>query len=141
MSSATLLLGMIASFSFDQTSKALALGLHPQPQRASYYRSFLRCRLNTRVTRGVLGGSGVMITLWWAEAAALLILVEFVPAFGGLLPTAALGLALGGAAGNLLDRVRRGGVVDFIDLGCWPLFNLADVAIVVGVVVAVLSVI
>jgi len=82
-----------------------------------------------------------MITLWWAEAAALLILVEFVPAFGGLLPTAALGLALGGAAGNLLDRVRRGGVVDFIDLGCWPLFNLADVAIVVGVVVAVLSVI
>jgi signal peptidase II len=47
-----------------------------------------------------------------------------------------LGAALGGAAGNLYDILRRRFVVDFIDLGWWPVFNLADVAIIVGVVLA-----
>ena len=45
-----------------------------------------------------------------------------------------LGLQLGGAVGNLIDRVRLGYVVDFIDVGSWPVFNLADSAIVVGLV-------
>jgi signal peptidase II len=45
----------------------------------------------------------------------------------------ALGLILGGAIGNLIDRVRLGYVVDFIDLRFWPVFNLADSAIVLGV--------
>jgi len=46
---------------------------------------------------------------------------------------AAAGLLLGGAIGNLLDRVRLGYVVDFIDLGWFPVFNLADSSIVLGV--------
>jgi signal peptidase II len=46
-----------------------------------------------------------------------------------------LGLLLGGAMGNLLDRFSRGYVVDFIDVGFWPVFNIADSAIVVGVAV------
>ena len=45
-----------------------------------------------------------------------------------------LGLQLGGAIGNLMDRLRLGYVVDFIDVGAWPVFNLADSAIVVGLV-------
>ena len=54
-----------------------------------------------------------------------------------------LGLVLGGAAGNLTDRLVRGPglageVVDFIDFQVWPVFNLADSAIVLGVVVLVL---
>jgi len=44
------------------------------------------------------------------------------------------GLLVGGALGNLADRVRQGSVTDFIDLPAWPTFNLADVAIVAGVV-------
>jgi signal peptidase II len=53
---------------------------------------------------------------------------------------AALGLVLGGALGNLTDRAIRGSgfggrVVDFIDLHVWPVFNLADSAIVVGAIV------
>jgi signal peptidase II len=56
----------------------------------------------------------------------------------------ALGLILGGALGNLTDRVVRGPhltghVVDFIDLHLWPIFNLADSAIVVGAVVLLIS--
>ena len=41
-------------------------------------------------------------------------------------------LLLGGALGNFLDRLRLGFVVDFIDVGFWPVFNVADSAIVVG---------
>ncbi|MGQ9458737.1 MAG: signal peptidase II [Anaerolineae bacterium] len=45
----------------------------------------------------------------------------------------ALGLMLGGAAGNLVDRLRIGHVVDFLDFKVWPVFNCADSALVVGV--------
>ncbi|MEO7501081.1 MAG: signal peptidase II [Gemmatimonadaceae bacterium] len=47
-----------------------------------------------------------------------------------------LGAALGGAAGNLYDILRRRFIVDFIDFGWWPVFNLADIAIVCGLVLA-----
>ncbi len=50
----------------------------------------------------------------------------------------ALGLQLGGAAGNLLDRLRLGFVTDFLDVGAWPVFNLADASIVTGLVLLAL---
>lgn len=49
-----------------------------------------------------------------------------------LLVNLALGLQLGGATGNLTDRLRFGYVVDFIDIRVWPVFNLADFSIVLG---------
>lgn len=42
-------------------------------------------------------------------------------------------LALAGAMGNLIDRIRLGAVIDFIDLTFWPIFNIADIAIVCGI--------
>jgi signal peptidase II len=47
----------------------------------------------------------------------------------------ASGCVLGGALGNFVDRVRLGYVVDFVDVGFWPVFNVADSAIVVGTAV------
>jgi signal peptidase II len=47
----------------------------------------------------------------------------------------AAGLVAGGAIGNLIDRIRAGQVTDYIEVGSWPPFNVADVAITVGVVV------
>jgi len=44
-----------------------------------------------------------------------------------------IALAIGGALGNLIDRVRFGQVVDFFDFRIWPVFNIADCAVVVGV--------
>lgn len=43
-----------------------------------------------------------------------------------------MGMVLGGAAGNLIDRLRLGVVIDFLDFRIWPVFNLADAAIVLG---------
>ncbi|HDH99536.1 MAG TPA: signal peptidase II, partial [Firmicutes bacterium] len=53
----------------------------------------------------------------------------------------ALALVLGGALGNILDRLRMGEVVDFLDVGIgthrWPVFNLADLAVTGGIVLLV----
>ena len=50
-----------------------------------------------------------------------------------VVPMWACSLILGGSVGNLLDRLRLGSVVDFIDLRVWPVFNVGDSAITVGV--------
>lgn len=57
---------------------------------------------------------------------------------GALVPPLAVGLILGGAVGNLLDRLTGGSVVDMIHLTWWPTFNLADVAICTGAVIVVI---
>ena len=46
----------------------------------------------------------------------------------------AMGLILGGAVGNLIDRVRVGGVIDFLDFRVWPVFNVADTCITLGAI-------
>ena len=53
-------------------------------------------------------------------------------AAGRVLVKTGLGLVIGGALGNLVDRLRFGMVVDFLDFRVWPVFNLADSAIVAG---------
>ncbi len=55
----------------------------------------------------------------------------------GMLP-GSLGLITGGALGNLVDRIRFGEVVDFFDFRIWPIFNVADTAIVLGAVLLAL---
>ncbi|MEW5921807.1 MAG: signal peptidase II [Bacillota bacterium] len=56
-----------------------------------------------------------------------------------LLLRCGLAVLLGGVVGNLYDRLQTGFVVDFLDLRFWPVFNLADVAIVVGVFMVVIG--
>lgn len=51
----------------------------------------------------------------------------------------ALALLAGGAVGNLIDRVRLGAVIDFIDLRVWPVFNLADIAVTTGAALLIVS--
>lgn len=64
--------------------------------------------------------------------AGLLYFYPRMPKGSRLLPLAA-GLQAGGAAGNVVDRVKTGYVVDFLDFRIWPVFNIADMAIVCGV--------
>jgi signal peptidase II len=50
-----------------------------------------------------------------------------------------LGMILGGAVSNGFDRLTQGYVVDFIDLHRWPVFNVADMSIVVGILLAIFT--
>lgn len=59
---------------------------------------------------------------------------------GHLLLRVGMGLQVGGAIGNVIDRVKTGYVVDFFDFRIWPVFNIADIAIVGGVSMIILSI-
>lgn len=85
-------------------------------------------------------GARVVLALTWAVAlAAAVFLHRETPWFQSLPAVAGLGAAFGGAFGNLVDILWRRRVTDFIDLGWWPVFNLADAAIVVGLAMAFLG--
>jgi signal peptidase II len=91
---------------------------------------------NDGVAFGFLAGGGVLLIAVGVIALAALLVFFATHARRPLawLPT---GLLIGGAAGNLLDRLRLGAVTDFIKLPHWPAFNVADAAITVGVVLLV----
>jgi signal peptidase II len=118
----------------DQGTKALATSLVSRGDRYEVLPclSFENVR-NEGVAFG-LGGdiSAVLIGATIVLQLGLLIFLASRDRSGWLiwLPAA---LLIGGALGNLADRVRDGAVTDFIDLPLWPTFNLADVAIVAGV--------
>jgi signal peptidase II len=92
---------------------------------------------NTGAAFGILQGQTLflMVTTFFGLAAILLYFL-YPPMEHGVLRLA-LGLQLGGAVGNLADRVRLGKVTDFIDVGPWPAFNVADSSIVVGVTIII----
>lgn len=74
---------------------------------------------------------GAMIALVLVVLGVFLALaLPYLRTGGGMAATV---LILGGALGNLVDRITRKAVVDYLDVHVWPVFNLADVAIVVGV--------
>lgn len=77
-----------------------------------------------------------MVVVWCTAAIAAVWLHDSGLYLRSHLAQAGVGCALGGAAGNLLDILRRRYVIDFIDLGWWPVFNLADIAIVGGLLFA-----
>ncbi|MBC7325302.1 MAG: signal peptidase II [Moorella sp. (in: Bacteria)] len=75
----------------------------------------------------------VFIGVTLLVAAIILVAYRFLPPDRALLRLS-LAMMLGGALGNLIDRLRFGYVVDFLDFRIWPVFNLADMAIVGGVI-------
>ncbi len=89
---------------------------------------------NSGAAFGILQGQTLFLVVTsLVGVAAILLYYVYPPLEHGLL-RAALGLQLGGAAGNLIDRVRFGEVTDFINFEFWPAFNVADASISIGVV-------
>ena len=135
----------LSIFLIDQVSKRLIQGsLRPGESipaipgvlRISYTR-------NDGGAFGIFGGQSGLLLIGSAVAVAVVLwmLLQGPPARSTAL---GCGLILGGAAGNLLDRLVAGDVVDFLDLEFWPLwqwpvFNAADIAIVLGVAVLFLA--
>ena len=118
----------------DQASKAVVL--RHLKEGASFPAWGRTLYLTVTHNRGSAFGllenrDALLLAIGGAVCLGALLLVLFRPDLRGcyLLP---LALIWGGSAGNLLDRLQRGAVVDFVDLRVWPVFNLADAAITVG---------
>ena len=89
---------------------------------------------NTGSAFGILQGQNTpLIFVSFIGIFVLVMIYRSQPRATNLLRTS-LALQIGGAFGNLLDRLRLGSVTDFIDVGAWPVFNLADASIVTGLI-------
>ena len=97
---------------------------------------------NSGAVFGIMKGSGAYFTVFSIVAAAVIVAVLVLVKGMSRRVQLGLGFILGGAIGNLIDRLRFGAVVDFIDIGVgerlrWPSFNVADLAITVGVIIII----
>ena len=95
---------------------------------------------NTGAAFGIFKDQSLTLTIVAFIGIIVILLIVFFlhsrwPFLDSLLVRAAIGLLLGGTVGNLIDRLRFGYVTDFIDIGIWPTFNIADSAITVGVII------
>lgn len=126
---------VVAVLALDQATKLLVTRSLTRGESVDVFFGLeLTNTRNTGVAFGALEGSGAIVGVLIA------VVLVFLIAFFALnsarrwlwLP---VGMLLGGAIGNLVDRVREGAVIDFIDPVAWPAFNVADMAIVAGVAV------
>jgi signal peptidase II len=139
----------LAVLILDQLSKFLILQNFQPGQSLPVIKNIFHISLvcNRGVAFGVFSRSAPAF-VWVPYIAALMaILIFYKKVFkrANLLPGAARTarisalLVLGGAAGNLIDRIRLGYVVDFLDFRIWPVFNLADSAITVGAALLIIQ--
>jgi signal peptidase II len=90
---------------------------------------------NTGAAFGILQEQNAFLVVTTLIGVVAILLYYWYPPFEHAAMTAAVGMLLGGAIGNLSDRLRLGKVTDFIDFPHYPAFNVADSSIVVGVAV------
>jgi lipoprotein signal peptidase len=118
----------------DQWSKRVVTRRVRNP--AAFPSRFLRPATNPkRISKGWMNGPALLV-LWGMALVSAIVLIRWGVWFQSSAARFGLASAFGGAGGNLLDMLRRRAVLDFIDFRWWPCFNIADVAIVGGLALA-----
>ena len=122
----------------DQATKAIVSSALAPGERVDLVLGFQLADVrNTGIAFGLLAdGQGVVIAVTAAALALILAYFALNPGRPGL--WVGVGLLVGGAVGNLADRVHADEVTDFLDPPLWPAFNVADIAIVTGILLIVL---
>lgn len=139
----------IAVVVIDQLSKAGVLGFfagHAFGERKMVTPFFdIVLIYNRGMSFGLFNGGGGLNALLFSLVAAAIVtvLIYWLSHVESPLLAVAIGLIIGGAIGNVIDRIRLGAVVDFLDFHVgnwhWPAFNVADSAICIGVAVMLLD--
>ncbi len=141
MTKAKLISVIAAAVVADQVTKATALSLLTQGTAVPVLPGFnLTLGFNEGASFGMMGGVMAGKPLLMAALTGALTLAFAVMAFRAQHPLERIGygLVVGGALGNIIDRLRQGAVTDFLDFYWrdwhWPTFNVADIAITLGAV-------
>lgn len=147
MRRALLLLAAVAAavLALDRWTKIWASTQLPYNQPVAVVDDFLRWTYtrNSGVAFGIGQGTGFPYYVFSLVAVVVILWMFLGGRAHGIVRQFALALILGGAVGNLWDRLRSGEVVDFIEIGFrgwhWPVFNVADSAVTVGVLLFALG--
>jgi signal peptidase II len=135
MSWLELLIAVAAVLAADQLSKRWVLA-EPRFAKALAPRALVSiCCITNRRATVALSETGILVA-WIACAALVLFVLDQEALSESPLFVAGIGMTLGGVTGNVIDLLWRRGIVDFIAFGSWTIFNVADVAIVGGLVLA-----
>jgi signal peptidase II len=131
----------IAVFGIDRLTKLAALGLLDQGRPIKIIPGLfdITLVLNDGAAFGLFKGKAVFFIFISITVMAAIIIYILKNRHIGKSDSLALGLVLGGAFGNLVDRIMFGRVVDFLDFQIWPVFNIADSCITIGAVLLVYS--
>ena len=128
----------VCTSTLDQFSKLIVI-VYLDPGESIPKEGFFRIThaWNTGTAFSLLTGQGEFLTIVSLVAVIGLYFVYRRMKVSSFKIRSAFGLLFGGAVGNLIDRFRLGHVTDFIDIGPWPIFNVADSAIVTGIAILV----
>ena len=105
----------------------------PIPEIAALFR--FTHATNTGAAFGIFPAGGSFFTVVAIVVGTVILYYNYTLPAGQMSLRLALGLQLGGALGNVIDRFRLGHVTDFLDFGPWPIFNVADTCVVTGVII------
>jgi signal peptidase II len=129
----------------DQTSKRIVWEIFQYRGGTEVIDGFFRITLskNRGAVFGILAGTKHLLLIVTIISIIALIIFAYRMRYAPTDKRVYLGLILGGAFGNLIDRLAAGEVVDFIDMGVgayrWPTYNVADIAVTVGAVLLILG--
>jgi len=129
----------------DQASKRIIWEIFQYRGGAEVIDGFFRITLskNKGAVFGILAGTKTLLLVVTIVSIGVLIFFAYRMRYAPTHKRVYLGLILGGAFGNLIDRLAAGEVLDFIDMGVgiyrWPTYNVADIAVTVGAVLLILG--
>ena len=130
------------SFILDQISKFLVIRFLGKNNSVQFFRYFsLTFVENKGILFGLLGGAHLTLPIIISGFIVFFVILFYVlrnPDIPKLYQWN-LGLIEGGIAGNIVDRLRFGAVIDFINFHIWPVFNFADAFIVLGVIFTIFT--
>ena len=132
------LLAIILIIIFDQITKTIIA--NNQLNSTIYEFSFIKIKyvLNTGVAFSLFTGINDILRYFMPLAVILLFFLLY-SYKDNIILKFAFSLQIAGAIGNFIDRLHKPGVIDFIGIGWWPLFNIADSAITIGLTLLILD--
>lgn len=137
-----ILLIVLAVFICDRVSKYAAYHALTSGQSIAVIPGVFHITLvlNKGTAFGLFSGKGALFAAFTLFAVFVITAFMWKNASRNAFVIYALSLILGGAAGNLVDRISIGSVIDFLDFRIWPVFNIADSAITIGTIVLVINI-